>query len=71
MLMVPPGSTNWSIRPSVESTKEWIYSPAAPLCAASERAAHSEKDGEKGWHFYNGTKWVAGDITVTCSGSNR
>ena len=65
--MVPPGSTNWSIRPSVDSTKEWIYSPAAPLCAASERAAHSDKEGEIGWQFAKDGKFEAGNITVTCS----
>ena len=65
--MVVPGETGWSIRDSVEATVSYISSPSSSHCPASKRAGHSERFGQKGWRFYNGSEWVAGDITVTCS----
>ena len=70
-LMVPPGSVLWSVqsRNSRGTNTEGLHitSPSSSLCPGDPRSRWSKRYRQKDWGCWDGSKWVEGDIEVSCS----
>ena len=64
-LLVTPGRTTWTIKPSMESEGANMLSASATLCPGSRKAATSDMLKVNNWR-YGVSGWKEGAITVTC-----
>ena len=65
-LLVTPGRTTWTIKPSMESEGANMLSASATLCPGSRKAATSDRMKRNNWQYVDSDRWKEGDITVTC-----
>ena len=65
-LLVREGWDYWGIKSSTTGTAGWIASGRATNTPSSPEAGPSVREGVTRWRWGDGSKFVEGDISVTC-----
>jgi len=65
-LFVKEGYSTWSIRSSTTAAEDWVLSGRATNSPSSPKAGPSVRFGLTRWRYLVSSKWVEGDISVTC-----
>ena len=65
-LLVEEEFPSWSITDSMTTTGAKIISGRATNSPSSPEAGPSVRLGWTGWRYGDGSKWIEGDISVTC-----
>ena len=65
-MLMKEGHPVWSIRSSTTATGAKILSGRGTNSPSSPEAGPSVRFGWTGWDYWDGSKWVEGDISVIC-----